>query len=69
MTKKPMTYDIGEYASLSDIFVALSKILEPPERLTVSQWAERYRYVNNRGSYVGYWKNSTAPYMIEPMDM
>lgn len=69
MTKKPMTYDIGEYASLSDIFVALSKILEPPERLTVSQWAERYRYVNNRGSYVGYWKNSTTPYMVEPMDM
>lgn len=51
------------------MMVELSKILEPPERLTVSQWAEKYRYVNNRGSYVGYWKNSTTPYMIEPMDM
>ena len=63
------TYNMGRYQSLSDIFVELSNILQPPERLTVSQWAAKYRYVNNRGSYVGYWKNSTTPYMIEPMDM
>ena len=60
---------VGEFASLSDMMIALSSILQPPERLTVSQWAEKYRYVNNTGSYVGFWKNSTTPYMVEPMDM
>lgn len=63
------TFETGEYPSLADIIVSLTAILEPPERLSVSQWAEKYRYVNNRGSYVGYWKNSTTPYMVEPMDM
>lgn len=49
--------------------ISLKDILRPPERLTVSEWAEKYRYINNRGSFVGMWKNSTAPYMVEPMDM
>ena len=70
MTENSTTFKkIGQYSSLSDILVELSSILQPPERLTVSQWAEKYRYVDNRGSYVGYWKNSTTPYMVEPMDM
>ena len=70
MTENSTTFKkIGQNGSLSDMLVELSSILQPPERLTVSQWAEKYRYVNNRGSYVGYWKNSTTPYMIEPMDM
>lgn len=67
--KNLKTSKIGEFGSLSDIMVSLAKILEPPERLTVSQWAEKYRYVNNRGAHIGYWKNSTTPYMVEPMDM
>lgn len=57
------------YKCLEDITIALLDILKPPERLTVSQTAAKYRYINNRGSYVGKWKNSTAPYMVEPMDM
>lgn len=70
MTENSTTFKkIGQYTSLSDMLVELSSILQPPERLTVSQWAEKYRYVDNRGSYVGYWKNSTTPYMVEPMDM
>lgn len=44
-------------------------VLEPPERLTVSEASEKYRFVNNPGSYVGQWKNDTVPYMVEPMDV
>ena len=47
----------------------MAEILQPPERLTVSQAAAKYRYLNNPGSYVGPWLNDTTPYMTEPMDV
>jgi len=57
------------YKSLSAIVVDLAEQLRPPERLTVAQAAEKYRYVNQPGAYVGPWLNETAPYMVEPMNM
>lgn len=56
------------YKSVAQIIVGLADLLQPPERLTVSQAAEKYRYVNQPGAYVGPWLNSTVPYMVEPMD-
>lgn len=61
-------YSQQEYKSLADMMISLASILRPPKRMTVSQWAEEYRYVDNKGSYVGFWQNSTTPYMVEPMD-
>ena len=48
--------------------LAFSGLLRPPEHLTVSQAATKYRYLNNPGSYSGPWVNTLAPYMVEPMD-
>ena len=45
--------------------LATSEAVRPPERLTVA--AEKYRYLNNPGSYVGKFKNSKTPYLVEPM--
>lgn len=56
------------YKSLAAIVVDLAEQLRPPERLTVAQAAEKYRYVNQPGAYVGPWLNETAPYMVEPMN-
>lgn len=56
------------YKSVGDIFVGLADLLQPPERISVSEAAEKYRYVNQPGAYVGPWLNSTVPYMVEPMD-
>lgn len=56
------------YPTIGDVFCDLAEILKPPERMTVSQAAEKYRYVNQPGAYVGQWDNSTTPYMVEPMD-
>lgn len=56
------------FDSLGDLFVSLSEMLRPPERLTVSQAASKYVYLNTPGAYVGPWKNDTVPYMREPMD-
>lgn len=36
--------------------------------MKVSEAAERYRYLNNPGAYVGPWRNEMVPYMREPMD-
>lgn len=41
----------------------------PPENITVSQWAERYRVLSRESSAeAGPWRNSRTPYMVEPMD-
>lgn len=56
------------FASLEEMMVDRASSIQPPERISVSDAAEKYRYVNQPGSYVGDWMNSTTPYMVEPMD-
>lgn len=56
------------YGSLSDLVVEMADVLRPPERLTVSSAAEKYRYINVPGGYVGPWRNATTPYLVEVMD-
>lgn len=65
MASKPKT---KRFKSVNHIFRELAEMLRPPERLTVAQSAEKYRYVNQPGAYVGQWDNRTTPYMVEPMD-
>lgn len=41
----------------------------PPEALTVSQWAEKYRVLSRESAAeAGPWRNSRTPYMVEIMD-
>ncbi len=54
---------------LEQIVKATCEAVRPAERLTVSQAAEKYRYLDNAGSYVGYCDNKIAPYLVEPMDV
>lgn len=54
--------------SFRDLIEECAQALQPPERLTVSEAAEKYRWLNNPGSYVGPWKNKTTPYLTEIMD-
>lgn len=45
------------------------KMLCPPEQLTVSEWAERYRMLDSKSSAMpGSWSNSVTPYLIGIMD-
>ena len=57
-----------KFDSLERLRVAAAAMLRPAERITVSQYAEKYRYLNNPGSSVGYWRNEKTPYLVEPMD-
>ncbi|MCU0589872.1 MAG: phage terminase large subunit family protein [Desulfobacterales bacterium] len=43
------------------------RVFRPRERISVSQWAEKYRMVV-RGPAQGKWRNEVTPYCIEPMD-
>ena len=43
--------------------------LKPPENLTVSQWAEKYRRLSSEASAEpGRWRNARTPYLREIMD-
>lgn len=56
------------YETIEDMIVSAADMISPPERLTVSEAASKYRYLNNPGSYIGYWPNDKTPYLREPMD-
>lgn len=59
---------MGTYKNLGELLIEMTDALQPPERLTVAQAAEKYRQLNNPGSYVGPWKNEVTPYLVEPME-
>ncbi len=57
------------YESVGDLVAkVIEHTLQPQRRMTVSEWAEKSRYINQPGAYVGPWENATVPYMQEPMD-
>ncbi|MBV1835643.1 terminase gpA endonuclease subunit [Acetobacter estunensis] len=40
----------------------------PAEKMDVAEWAERNRFLDNRGGgYVGRWSHDEAPYLVGPM--
>lgn len=44
-------------------------MLKPPEELTVSEWAGKYRFLDERSSSMpGKWKNEMTPYLVGIMD-
>lgn len=60
---------VGEqYSNTQELLMSLIEILQPPERLTVSQAAEKYRWLNNPGAYTGPFKTSKVAYTREVMD-
>ena len=63
-----MNFRKSEFRTIEEMVVAASEMVRPPERLTVSEAATKYRYLDNPGSYVGKWPNEKTPYLIEPMD-
>jgi len=54
--------------TLEEIIAQAAVAAKPPEALTVSEAAAKYRHLNNPGNYVGPWRNEKTPYLVEPMD-
>jgi phage terminase large subunit GpA-like protein len=55
------------FNSLEELILTSAQGVRSPERLTVPEASEKYRYINNPGSFVGMWENSTTPYLEKPM--
>lgn len=59
---------ISKYKTSSYIKDCLEELL-PPENLTVSQWAEKFRVLDSKTAAMpGPWHNSMTPYLIGIMD-
>ncbi|MFR4350564.1 MAG: terminase gpA endonuclease subunit [Roseburia sp.] len=53
----------------ANLFVNVIKsALKKPEKLTVSQWAEKYRILDESSNFAGKWSNSITPYLAGIMD-
>lgn len=46
----------------------IKRLLLRPEELTVSQWAEKYRVLDDSSNISGKWSNSVTPYLAGIMD-
>ena len=56
-------YNVAEYQKEA------MRQLQPPENLTVSEWAEKYRMLDSKTSAMpGPWRNEKTPYLKEIMD-
>nr|DAS68436.1 MAG TPA: terminase large subunit [Caudoviricetes sp.] len=51
-----------------DWFPEELEAFKPPERYTVSEWADRYRVLTNISAEPGRWRTARTPYLKEPMD-
>lgn len=52
-----------------NLFVdVLRKVLRPPEKITVSQWAEKYRILGESSNLKGRWNHAITPYLVGVMD-
>lgn len=52
-----------------NLFVnCIQKTLSSPEQITVSEWAEKYRQLDESSSLPGNWKNAITPYLVEIMN-
>lgn len=54
--------------TLGRILKSALSVVRPSEKLTISQWAMKRRYINVPGAHVGLWSPDKTPYLIEPLD-
>ena len=56
-------------SKMNDLLGRVLKALKPPENLTVSEWADRYRVLSTENSAeAGKWRTSRTPYLRDIMD-
>lgn len=58
-----------QFPTLEDLLASMADGIQPPENITVSEWAAKNRKLNNPGAYVGPWLNEKVPYMVDPMNV
>lgn len=68
-SKKKADYSASFFDRTQKVFSQAQKVAIPPEKLTVSQWADKYRRLSPENSAeAGKWRTSRTPYLKEIMD-
>jgi len=57
------------YNTIEEMILATADAVRPPERISVSEAAERYHIVKNPGQHEGPFSLDKTPYLREPMDV
>lgn len=69
MSKRPAkAQSVTEFEDLGDLCLGMLEGLQPPERLSPAEAAEKYRIISNPGAYSGPFRFDTTPYMRKPLD-
>lgn len=71
-----MAFDYAAFGAAGDVLKANAVRLDqafaigarPPERMSVSEWAEKYRRFSDESPVPGPWDHRNAPYLVEIMD-
>jgi phage terminase large subunit GpA-like protein len=62
-------FPVCDIAPLRSMIRRTAQVVAPPPKLTVSEWADRHRYVSPEvSSMPGQWRTEKVPYMREIMD-
>lgn len=56
-----------KFDTFADMVKSMAESIRPPERLTVAEAAEKYRYLKE-ATHRGLWDNDIAPYLVEIMN-
>lgn len=68
MAKRSKTVRIRKYL-VSPYQKEALRYLQPPEDISISEWAEKYRVLDSKGSAnPGPWRNDKTPYLVGVMD-
>lgn len=60
----------GSFESVAKIFATISQgMLRRPERMTVTEVAEKYVITKRPGARSGTWDHTKSPYMVEPQNL
>lgn len=55
--------------TLENILSSVVSMVRPREKLTVAEWAQKYRYIDRPGFHRGFWSADKTPYLLEPMEV
>lgn len=59
----------NKVADFDEYITAAFTAFKPPEKLTVSEWADKYRMLSEKDSALpGVWRTERTPYLREPMN-
>lgn len=59
---------LSNWQGVLSVFNKSLKMLKPPVRMKISEWADSFRIIGAANATPGAWKTDNAPYQREPMD-